>query len=395
MPRFRWQAIGLDGSLYDGTTRARTVQELNMILAQQDLSLLQAYHYKPQAWLHISRSMQSNFFKELSLLLQAGICLDHALHLLVEQINNPLFKEIIWELYADVHEGIYLHTAMSKHRECFDELTIQMIAAGHQSGQLTQALEQLHEHQELMQNFLKKIRHAIIVPCITLLFFIVVALIIFILIVPAFADMLASTGQQLPYATSLIIAISDFIRSWFAFTTIAGIILLSIIFFYIIHRYYQKISARLVLLIPGIGTIYYGINITYFLKSLGLLLEKNIHIVHALDCAIQTIHNSYIKNQLLTIIPLVEQGTLLSNALAQTALLTPEVPAMIRIGEESAHLSTIIIRAGTIYRDRIINTLTIYTTLIYPILMIIMGILITLLIFAVYLPLFNLSYAIA
>lgn len=395
MPRFTWQAIGLDGKIYTGTMSARTMQELDIFLLQQELALLKAYYHTSRGWKPISRSLQSNFFKELSLLLNSGICIDNALHLLVEQISDKSFREIVWELYADVQEGTYLHNAMKKHTECFDELTIQMVTAGHHAGQLAQSLEQLHEHQELMQSFIKKIRQATLVPCITFLFFITVALIIFLFVVPAFTDMFSMTGQALPYATSIILSISIFLRSWIAYTGIIALMAIATAIFYIIRRSYTKQWDRFLLILPGIGTLCCIINVTYFLQALALLIEKHVHIVTALECATQTINNQFIKSHIEAIIPLVNHGTSLSTALARSNLFSVEIPAMIRIGEESGHLGTIIARACHIYRNRVIQTLSTLTTLIYPLLMIIMGLLVTLLIFCVYLPLFNLSYSIS
>lgn len=399
MPHFKWYGIDLSGKVQSGVMVARSSEEISSFLFNENIALLQCQTKKQIPFFErVPLPLKISFFKQLTLLLGSGIFLDQALQLVLHQIKSRFFKAIVHDIALDIQHGVPLSNALKNYPTIFDNLTIAMVEAGQESGNLVQALNQLCDHQEILLEFKKKIQAVLLMPAITFIFFIIIALIIFIIIVPTFSDMIISSNQPLSKNTEYMILLSDFIRSkW------SGIYLSLVLFFAFVIKYYVLKISRIksivhycVLKLPLIGVVIKNITFAYFFQSLAILTQTGVHLVTALSIAHQSIDNSILKNKLELVRGLIAQGNSLSQSISQQSeLFSDHIVALLAVGQESGCLPFIFCQIATVYKEEISRLLTTIATLLQPLLMIILGLLITMLVFALYVPLFNLSSGIA
>jgi type IV pilus assembly protein PilC len=399
MPHFKWCGIDLSGKLHSGMMLARSPEELSSYLFNENIALVRYQLKKPIPFLQrIPLQIKINFFKQLSLLLGSGIFLDQALQLVLHQVKNRFFKAVIEDILIDIQHGVSLSKALKNYPTIFDNVTIAMVEAGQESGTLVHALEQLCDHQEILLDFKKKIKAVLLVPAITFLFFIIIALIIFLVIVPTFGTMFISANQQLSKSTELIIWTSDFIASkW------SVVCLMVILFFTVFIKYYilritqiKFLTQYCLLATPIIGVVIRNSTFAYFFQSLAILTKTGVHLVTALSIAHQSIGNVILKNKLEQIHTTLAQGNSLSLSVSQQPnLFSEQIVALLAVGQESGCLPFIFYQIASLHKDHVNRLLSTIATLLQPLLMIILGLLITMLVFALYVPLFNLSSVIA
>ena len=398
MPFYKWYGVDLEGNKRRGTMMARSVSELDTVLLQSDIACLKWYATKPFVMSkRVPLSMKVQFFRQLAILLQSGIFLDQALELLLHQINHRAFNAVVQDILLSVQHGSRLSQAVMDHPAFFDLLTMHMVEIGQESGKLSQALEQLCHYQDSILHFKKKVRSSAILPIITLLFFVVIALIIFMVVVPAFATLFLTTGQALPQITHYMIAISTALRS--PWLWIGSLMTLATVFIgcFFLERssFYNKILYYFYH-VPFLGPLASQATCAYFFHSLSLLTQAGVHVITALRVVQETMMSSLMKKLIQSIKDDVEQGIPMCQALQRHSAFFPApVQALIEVGQESGCLPFMFMQASALYKDTVNRRLTVLTTILQPALMIIIGLMITFLIFAVYMPIFNLSSVIS
>lgn len=395
MPYFKWKGIDLTGCTQRGTMRARSEHHVYRALLNNDIALLRSsIKHKRRI---LNASSKADFFRQLALLIDSGVFLDQALLLLQEQVKKNRAHEMFDDIIADVHEGHSLSEACKKYPYEFDSLTIQMMQAGHESGSLGRSLQMLADYSEMREQFYKKLRSAALLPTITLIFFFIIGAAIIIFIVPAFASMFASLGHDLPTTTRWMMTLHSILTGWM----IVGIIMVLILAIIGFRKLYHYIRAKriidaYILRIPFIGTLVRETTITYFFQSVALLIQGGIRVVPALRTVRSLLGNEYIKEHLIVVEREVDKGYSLSTVMKNSKnLFVSDAVALIRVGEESGQLGLMLARSAALYQERINRILFFMSTVFQPILMIILGLLIMGLIFAVYIPIFNLSYVVA
>jgi type IV pilus assembly protein PilC len=229
-------------------------------------------------------------------------------------------------------------------------------------------------------------------PLLTLLFFLGISSFIFVFIIPRFADMFSSLQQELPALTRSMINVSNFIRSA---SMIYVLVCVGIIFFVI--QYYSKSAGKQLwdkvqVKIPFFGGILWQYQMSQALQALSLLVNSGVTVVAALQIVSNSVDHSLVKNQLATLHDDVAAGQLLSNAMTVLSVFLPEVVALIHIGEETASLGQALEGAALVYSDELEKSLRQFVFFLQPVVIILLGLLVTTLIFAVYLPIIQLSH---
>lgn len=394
MPYYNWIGIDWFGKLHSGQLFARSEIDLTKILLDKEIGLVkfkQVLHkslFKP-----ISFSNTVNFFKELSILIDSGVLLHTALDILKNQISNSRFKKVIEEIEFEVKEGKTFSSAISKYPYLFDYLILQIISAGEESGRLGESLLLLSSYLEKKEKFNQKLRSTLILPFITFSLFIFITLIIFLFIVPSFSSILAFSNRDVPKMTKILLDISFFLKNY-------GVIFLfiSILLFTIIINKFRKtkktklIMDKFFLKLPFIGILIKFLNLTYFLQSLSLMINGGIHLLTSLELVNLSIKNEFFKDRFYELYINVQKGNLLSEAMVvnKNNLFSPNLIAMIKVAEETGSLDVMLSKASILYFEKSERLVTFFLTVLQPILLIILGLLISLLIFAVYIPMFNL-----
>lgn len=353
---------------------------------------------EPLISLPISLLVKINFFRRLATLLEAGVHLPQALLVLSESIEYPSAQEVISGVGQRVYEGQSLHEALSCYPTVFNFMMIHMINVGQEAGALPLALKILAMHLETKQQFYKKIRAAALIPALTFFFFVSIMLVIFIVIMPLFSNIFESMQQEMPTITKWLMSVSEFLGSSKAVFVGFGIGALVVLVYRLMGRELRKrILDRTVLRTPGVYRLVVMSSSFSFFQSVAMLLEGGMQLVPALRISNEAVNNHILRAQLSVLVRSVASGNSLSQSLAQYQgpFSTLDIEAMIMVGEESGQLSSMLSRVAQDYKERTERTLSLYSTLFQPVVMIILGAFIALLIVAVYVPILTLSSAIS
>jgi len=395
MPYFNWKGVNILGDFKKGKLFARSEKELDSLLFERNLALISCYENKLLiSFARVSLDDKILFFRQLSVLLDSGVRLAKALKVLAEQISNIKLKKIIFDIETDIQEGFSFSMAMEKHPDIFDELMIRMSQVGQESGNLSKSLTQLCDYLDTTNSFYKKLKSVSVLPLITLVFFIFITLLIFLFVIPKFGDVFKSMNKELPPVTKFILKVSNFLHgNLFVVSTI--FILLSLLFLirYFKKRKFSNIFDRMYIGIPLIGRLAKNSFLVYFLQSVSILLEGGVRLVPAICVVKSSVKTDLFKNSLITLEEKISAGSSLSQAMEECSqdLFPSGLTAMVMVGQESGRLWYTLKKAAEMYQDRVNKSILFFTTAFQPILMIVLGLLITFLIFAIYIPVFSLA----
>jgi type IV pilus assembly protein PilC len=394
MPYFKWVGVDIRGATKKGKKAAHSSQDLSEKLFKSGIALLHAGPiYAPSFFWPIADKAKGDLFQQKAKLLRAGLLLPSALTIVAQQARNPIVYDMLFQLGCDIQHGVPFAKALEKHTKLCDPIVMIMLTAGYESGNIISAMENVALYFYKRYAFNKSVRSALAMPFLTLLFFIGISLFIFVFIIPRFADMFSSLQQELPALTRSMIQVSDFIRSFSMLYVVASV---GIIFF-VVHYYCRnagkQLWERLVVQIPFIGVVIWQYQMSQALQALSLLVSSGVTLVAALTIVSNSVDQSLIKKQLALLHDDVAAGQLLSNAMATTSVFLPEIVALVHIGEETGTLGQSLERAALVYNDALEVSLRRFVFFLQPIVIILLGFLVTTLIFAVYLPIMQLSHA--
>lgn len=388
MPVYGWKGLDLDGRIAHGILFARSLADLESFLLKKNIGLITA---RPSLVARkITSSEKSIFFSHLGSLLTAHIPLYDALTIIAATTQSHL-KPMITDCAALIAEGIPLSEALKMHGLA-DELAYALICVGEKTGDLSGMIQDLVDHQKIMDGFKQKMREAVRSPLITAFFFLMVVIGIFVGVIPRFEVYFASYNAQLPLITRAILAMSSFLRSFFLLYTAIGCGIVAILIYPLVKRPQAKmVKDALCFTMPGLSSFCRAVYRARFYAMLSMLIKKRVPLVQALYVAEKGTQNSMIKKEIVSLRSMVESGKPLSAALHESFFAYAEIDALIVIGESSASLSAVLTHAAELSRQRIYNSIDRWITFINPLLLLLLGALIAGLVFAIYMPLLSLS----
>ncbi len=395
MPYFAWRGVDIIGTRKSGKRFAQSWQHLEILLFKRGIALLQA---KPMSisWFAraVTRDDKAQFFRQLSVLVDSGVLIDQALELSADQVDSSRLQTIMYTLAHEVHEGVSLSTALRAWPAVFDNIAIVQVQVGEESGNLVSALDALATRYERAAEFHKKIRAALVIPALTFLFFIAVVSFIFVVIIPRFAELFMSYSQEIPPLTRVMLSISLFFQSWYALMVVGLSIGCVGMLFWLSHSTHVKpLLDRVFIHTPCIGTVMGEIFMGDFFQSLSMLLAGGLRLVPAMNLIAQGTHNTLYKQRVLDLEQILQEGGSLSHALASQPgdFFSHEAIALVVVGQESGRLVPMLMRLSALYHQRLLSRLNLYVALVQPVCMILLGLLVTALVFAVYGPIFNIA----
>lgn len=394
MPYFKWRGLTSTGISYTGKGFARSADDLKKLLKKNYITLVDCTIASPPFFmLPITLAEKIAFFEQLTTLIGAGILIPEALSIIAETMETPLLQEVLYEISTHVENGSSLSNALLTHPKIFDTISCQLIKAGEESGQLSSALTAVCAHLQLKRDFGQKMRSALAMPFITLCFFMVVATILFLVVLPHFASFFAQFHKELPPLTRYLLAFSTWIKSRSFLITILGVALVILLLWRLTrHTLLKKIKDQLIFTIPFAGSCFRYRFLAHFFQSLSLLLKGGDKVVPALHIMESTVDNKILQTTLHQMVQEVTAGSPLSNAMAQAPwLFDKEAIAMVHVGEESGRLTTMLSQLSAISQRHLERRLSLIQTTTQPILLVFLGLCATILVIALYGPLCTLA----
>lgn len=405
MNKYYWWGIDSNGFDKKGILFANSQEDLKNILLKQDIALLKYKIYEQNFFQDftnflnfnskISLAQKTSLFYQLSVLINSNIELLKALELVEKQIKNKKLKNSIKQIILNVSNGQSLSSSMSLDNKIFTPFMVSIIKSGEDTGKLGFALQSLSDSLNATLILRKNLIDAALFPIITLFFALFIILGLFVFVVPQFVEFFVSMDKELPTSTKFIIKLSAFLNNsynifWLLIVFICLYILIKFLFQINKLKYLKD---KIVLKIYFLGKIFLYYDLVSFFQIISNLISTGVPLKQALELSSNSIKNSFLKEKIILVTSLVTQGKSLHDSLlfAGKDIFPQDLLAIINVGENSGNLALMLERGAKVLQEDLNKTLKFITTLLQPILMLIIGLLIVFLLISVYLPIFNMA----
>ena len=329
------------------------------------------------------------FTRQFSTMINAGLPLVQCLDILSAQLEKPVFKKTVSTVMGDVEGGATLAEALGKHK-VFSQLYVNMVEAGEAGGILDKILDRLAAYLEKAEALTRKVKAAMMYPAVV--FFVAMGATVFMLmfIIPTFAKMFTDFGGDLPLPTKVVMWLSDFLRTkWWL---LAGGITAAIIVF---KRFHATDVGKLkvdqfMLKTPVLGPVIRKSAIARFTRTLGTLISSGVPILNGLDITARTAGNKVVEKAVYATRESISQGNTIADPLRASGVFPPMVTQMISVGEQTGALDEMLDKIANFYDDEVDTAVDTLTSVIEPLMIVVMGFLVGGMLIAMYLPMFKL-----
>lgn len=334
------------------------------------------------------------FSRQFATMVNSGLSLIRALTILVDQTENRALAEVIGKVRGDVEQGISLSAAMEKHSKVFSKLYVSMIRAGEVGGVLDETLERLADIVEAQVALRSKVKSAMAYPVVVFGLVIVITAAMIVFVVPMFEGLYSEVGDgsaQLPAPTRMLIGMSSILTGfWFI------VFPLPVVAFIMFRRWITTDEGRfrwdtVKLKLPVFGKLAHKTALSRFSETLGVLGRSGVPILQALDIVADTSGNAVLSRAILDVKASVREGESIAEPLTRHKVFPPMVVQMMAVGEETGALDTMLKKVSDFYRREVNDTVDALTSLLEPLLIIVMGVTVGGILIALYLPIFNLA----
>ena len=396
MKKFTYEARDkATGNIVKSLVQAESESEAAKALTAQGYMPLSIKEEVEGGWLarftnRISSKDKIVFSRQLATLIGAGLPLTQSLHTVFEQTANKKMQEIVQEIIADVEGGKTLSSAFGKHPEVFNKSFIALVTAGEASGTLDDALKRIADQQEKDAAMVSKIRGAMVYPGIVLAVMVAVGVFMMVTIVPQVAKLYSDMKKTLPVLTSILIGISNFVINFWWLT----LILLALAIFFARQYVRTEAGSRLLdnlkLNMPPFKGMFRRLYMARFTRMGQTLLVTGVPMLDMLAIAAEGVNNAVVAEEITRAAGKVQSGKALSAALQTEDYILPMVPQMIKIGEQSGRIDEMMGKTAQAYEDELDEEIQAISTMIEPIMMVILAIFAGVLIGAVLFPIYSL-----
>jgi type IV pilus assembly protein PilC len=332
------------------------------------------------------------FSRQMATMMSSGVPLVQSFDIIGQGHDNPAMAKMIMALKADVEGGSNFATALKKFPMHFDDLFVNLVNAGEQSGALETMLDKLATYKEKTEALKAKVKKAMTYPIAVLVVAFVVTVILLIFVVPQFQEVFSSFGAELPAMTLFVIALSEFMQQyWWMFIAAIGIAFAVFKHFNAKSEKFRQWKDRFILKIPVVGEIAEKSAIARFARTLETMSAAGVPLVEAMDSVAGATGNNVFYEATLKIRDEISSGTQLQTAMKNTGIFPNMVIQMVSIGEEAGSLDHMLSKVADFYEAEVDNLVDNLTSLMEPMIMAVLGVLVGGLIVAMYLPIFQLG----
>jgi type IV pilus assembly protein PilC len=401
MPVYAYKAKGADGNVQEGTVDAAEQKQAVERLRSQKLVILEIGEktanpldalkalFKGKG--KVTTKDLTLFSRQLSTLVSAGVPIVQGLGILESQAENPAFKEVLGAVKTDIEGGLSISDALKKHPDAFPDLYCSMIKAGELGGILDTILERLTSYMESSEALKAKVKSAMMYPAIVLSICGGVTVFLLVFVIPTFKTIFSSFGAQLPLPTQVLMDLSDIMKKYFILIAIAPVAGYKGFLKFYSTPYGMKWCDRQALSVPIFGIIMKKVAVAKFTRTLGTLIKSGVPIMQALETVAATAGNVVIAEAVLQTRESIREGGHISDPLKKSGLFPNMVTSMISVGEETGSLDIMLSKIADFYDMEVDTAVKGLTSLIEPIVIVVMGVIIGTIVVAMFLPMFGLG----
>lgn len=396
MEDYIYVAVTKDGRKQKGTVSAASVERARKMLRDQGLTPT-----KVEAQTIFNKDLDisfgakvkprdlSVFCRQFESILNAGVTIVDALEMLAGQTENKFFAKAIGEVQSAVKKGSSLSEAMKEHPKVFPDLLINMVEAGEASGNLENSMRRMSEQFEKSARLTALVRKAMIYPIVIFVVAIGIMIAMSILVIPQFSKMFESMGSELPGVTKVVVAISDFLIYKWLLLIILVVVVAIFVAWFVKTDAGKQLNSTIAMKLPIFGKLSVKSNSAAFARTLSTLVCSGIAISDALGIASRSIKNVNFQNAIANAKRDVEQGVALSVPIRRSGIFPLMVPQMISIGEETGNIDGMLTKTAEYFEEEVEITTESLTTLMEPIIIIVMGVIVGTLVLAMYMPMIS------
>jgi type IV pilus assembly protein PilC len=335
------------------------------------------------------------FTRQFATMITAGLPLVQCLDILAQQSDSVALRKVIADVRNDVEAGSTLAEALGKHPKVFDNLFVNMVEAGEAGGVLDDILLRLATYIEKAEALKRKVKSAMTYPTVVLVVAVGTTTFMLLFIIPTFAKIFKDFGGELPLPTKIVLTLSDFLRNfWYL---MFGLVAAAIVAF---NRFYatdqgEKIVDRIKLRLPILGDLLRKAAIARFTRTLGTLISSGVPILTGLEITARTAGNRVVQEAVLATRASIREGETIAAPLKQSQVFPPMVVQMIAVGEETGALDEMLNKIANFYDDEVNTAVDTLTSIIEPLMIVVMGLLVGGMVVAMYMPMFKLINVVA
>ncbi len=393
MGTYGYIAKDSQGLRIKGMLEARDQQDALAVLRKKGLIIISVKEEKIQAVRETGVKLDDLviFSRQLATMVESGITLVQALHILSEQAENKMLASVTLKIKDDIESGSSLHEALERHPKIFSNLYINMVKAGETSGLLDEILDRLASYLEKSSALQRKVKSSLVYPAVVVSMAVIITAVLLIKVVPTFKGIFASLGGTLPLPTQILIGISDTLRKFFLFVVI-GFVILAFLGKKFIDtprgRYqFDKRSLRL----PVFGPLLRKVVVAKFSRTLATLVKSGVPILNALEIVGKTSGNMVVEEAVNNARNSIREGEPISEPLSKSGAFPPMVVRMISVGEQTGQLEKMLNKIADFYDEQVDAAVSGLTSMIEPLVIGFLGIIIGGIVVALFMPIFKIT----
>ena len=403
MPKYNWEAKSKSGSVQKGVMEAPSVALVEAQLKRYGLVGItikeegKKFEFKLPGFGRgkIATKDLVVFTRQFATMIDSGLPLVQCRDILAGQQETKIFKEILYKVKESVESGSTFADALGKHPRAFDDLYVNLVAAGEVGGILDTILNRLAAYIEKAMKLKKRVKGAMVYPATIMAIAVVVVGVILIFVIPTFAKMFADFGSELPAPTRIVIALSNFLKHYIILMIIAAFgIRYAIIKYYASPHGRKKIDG-LLLKAPIVGPLIRKVSVAKFTRTLGTMISSGVPIMDGLDIVAKTSGNKIVEEAINNVRTAISEGKTMAEPLAACGVFPPMVVQMISVGEATGAMDAMLSKIADFYDDEVDDAVGNLTAMMEPLLMVFLGTAVGGLVIAMYLPIFKLAGTVA
>jgi type IV pilus assembly protein PilC len=398
MAEFVWEARGRTGDVRKGTMEAENEAAVHARLRSQQLNPTKV---KKKGGFEINLTFGSGveptdlvkFIRQFATMIDAGLPLVQCLEILSNQEPNKIFAAALRDIKSTVEQGATFSDALRKHPKIFDELFVNLVQAGEVGGILDAILNRLAVYIEKRVKLGRQVRGALTYPTAVIVIMGIVIVVLMTFVIPAFEGMFAEFGAKdaLPALTKFVIALSKGFVTWLPLIVVVGIGLSVAGTYFYRSKAGKRICHKVLLKLPIIGAVMQKIAVARFTRTLGTLLASGVPILDALDIVAKTAGNVIIEEGLMFTRARISEGKNMAEPLGEINVFPGMVVQMVAVGEQTGALDTMLNKIADFYEEEVDVAVASLTSLLEPIMMVMVGSVVGVVLVSMYLPIFDLA----
>lgn len=393
---YNYRARNKQNQVVNGVVQAVSVEAAKKILQKNELTPISIT--VPKSFLelipflnNVTLNDRTLFARQLSTMIEAGLTLSQALRLLIRQSRRGKFRDVMEGVLNDVQDGFSFSTALAKYPDVFDQVFINVVRSGEATGKLESVLSQLATNMEKDVKVRSKIRGALIYPIFVVFAMFGVGTLMMVKVIPQLRDLFLSSGKELPVATKILIATSDFmVHRWYVLiVVIIGLVWGLRVF--LRSETGIRFMSRISLKTPIMGPITEQSNMARFGRLLGLLLGSGVPLLEALRLINDSFRNRLYQRGIQIVAEQVERGIPMSVPISDNPVFPLMVGQMVSVGEQTGKMDEVMVKLAEYYETEVDSKVSGLSSLIEPVVIIILGIGVATLVIAILLPIYQIS----